>query len=166
MTHVDSQAGSRKIRKVYSLRAFTLIELLVVVAIIALLMAVLMPALNSAREQSKLTYCSNNLRQIGLGIYVYAGENDDLWPRCTTDSGRASNDSAYSGTWINYGRIYPITGNKKQFYCISDTSWKSRNLNTTYWEKPSTVPTGAAIWTGYAARGYNSPDIGRAIFVK
>ncbi len=57
-------------------RAFTLIELLVVIAIIALLMAVLMPALNRAREQGKRAVCLNNVKQMALGWTLYADDND------------------------------------------------------------------------------------------
>jgi prepilin-type N-terminal cleavage/methylation domain-containing protein/prepilin-type processing-associated H-X9-DG protein len=56
---------------------FTLIELLVVIAIIAILMAILMPALNRAREQGKRAACLNNLGQLTLGWIMYADENDD-----------------------------------------------------------------------------------------
>jgi len=58
-------------------RGFTLIELLVVIAIIAVLMAILMPSLNRAREQGKRAACLNNLRQLGLAWIAYAGDNDD-----------------------------------------------------------------------------------------
>ncbi len=58
-------------------KAFTLIELLVVIAVIAVLMAILMPALNRAREQGKRMACSNTLRQLGLAWILYADENDD-----------------------------------------------------------------------------------------
>jgi len=58
-------------------KGFTLVELLVVIAIIAILMAVLMPALNLAREHGKRAVCLNNLKQLTLAWSVYADENDD-----------------------------------------------------------------------------------------
>jgi prepilin-type N-terminal cleavage/methylation domain-containing protein/prepilin-type processing-associated H-X9-DG protein len=59
-------------------RAFTLIELLVVVAIIALLIAILLPSLNRAREQAKLAKCAANLKQIFTACATYAGQNQDM----------------------------------------------------------------------------------------
>jgi prepilin-type N-terminal cleavage/methylation domain-containing protein/prepilin-type processing-associated H-X9-DG protein len=58
-------------------RAFTLVELLVVIAIIAILMAILMPALNLVREQGKRAVCLNNLRQLMLAWMLYADENEE-----------------------------------------------------------------------------------------
>ena len=59
-------------------KGFTLIELLVVIAIIAILMAILMPALNRVREQGKRAVCMNNVKQLALAWTMYADENDDV----------------------------------------------------------------------------------------
>ena len=68
------------------LKAFTLIELLVVVAIIALLISILLPSLARARELSKRTVCSANLRGVGQACKIYANDNQDLWPTVETTS--------------------------------------------------------------------------------
>ena len=64
------------------LPAFTLVELLVVVAIISMLLGVLMPSLQSAREQSKDVACAARLQQWGVAFACYAGENNSMWPHC------------------------------------------------------------------------------------
>ena len=62
------------------LRAFTLIELLVVVSIIALLMAILMPALRKAKEQGQSAACQGNLKGFTLAVHMYAQDHDDGFP--------------------------------------------------------------------------------------
>jgi prepilin-type N-terminal cleavage/methylation domain-containing protein/prepilin-type processing-associated H-X9-DG protein len=61
-------------------RGFTLVELLVVIGIIALLISMLLPALNRARESAKTVSCSNNLRQIGVGMMQYVNANKGWFP--------------------------------------------------------------------------------------
>lgn len=71
---------------------FTLVELLVVISVIALLLSILLPSLQKAREQSRQVVCGTNLHAIGQAIYVYAHDNDDyLFP------------GDYSISWVVWG---------------------------------------------------------------
>jgi len=93
-------------------KGFTLIELLVVIAIIAVLMAILMPALNIAREQARGIACSSNQKSLALGYIMYAGDNDD------TVCGGMADDRTVNGVppWVmpplenSSGSIVPMGG--------------------------------------------------------
>lgn len=113
--------------------AFTLIELLVVIAVIALLMSILMPALNMAREGGRKMVCGQNEKNMGLGLFVYASDNDGKLPLNTVDRWLVD-VSYYTADVIMQSKAF----DRHIFYC---PSWKQRD-NIIWWRYGEGLPYG------------------------
>jgi prepilin-type N-terminal cleavage/methylation domain-containing protein/prepilin-type processing-associated H-X9-DG protein len=91
---------------------FTLVELLVVIGIIALLISILLPSLNRARETANRIKCASNLRQFGQSLLLYAGENKGRYPRTYYVPGAPLTDAAPAFTQTGAGAANPFGGLK------------------------------------------------------
>ena len=94
---------SFRLRNVKRSHGFTLIELLVVIAIIAILAGMLLPALASAKNRAHRVSCTNNLRQHGLGLAMYAGDNNETLPPSLFDPERDPGSGPFEGYFLFYG---------------------------------------------------------------
>jgi prepilin-type N-terminal cleavage/methylation domain-containing protein len=97
-------------------RAFTLIELLVVIAIIAILAALLLPALSAAKQRAWTTRCNSNLHQIGLGMRMFADDNNEYYPESGDDIHWDTKDpTTGKPSWME--QIFSYTGNTNVYNC-------------------------------------------------
>lgn len=131
-------------------RAFTLIELLVVIAIIAILAAILFPVFAKAKEAAKVSTCLSQMKQLGLCVEIYLGDNDDNFPPASM---RTTNPSDTPRIWTEM--VQPYVKNEGIFIATGSdagyaTDWASRRVQSigytdaTGYDPLSTAVEGAA----------------------
>lgn len=172
--------ASRRTARIYSVhralhaRGFTLIELLTVIGIISLLLAILLPTLSRAREQSRRTKCAANLHNLGMVCHAFANEHKGYFPMCynmpdltfpyrfpivVSQDDRLDQDFKL---WQAYGTSYPCF----TAYGMQDESWHCPSVNPIRFLDPASgcpPEWGVCVWTDYMyVGGLTTSNVGKS----
>src|SRR4051812_13334043 len=144
-------------------QGLTLVELLVVIGIIALLVSILLPVMNKARESARLTACLSNVRHFGLAMNMYVQEHKGIWPRFYEPAPAGgwrdswlSTSLAYTNSIAGYvpgrdglGLLYPYLKTGDVYFCpgFYDLPFVT-DSHAENWEQPSA----AALYGSYVLR--------------
>jgi len=156
-------------------RGFTLIELLVVIAIIALLLSILMPALQKVKEQATATVCLSNERELSIAWHTYAGDNTRI---LNSDTGKGT-EATYAGGLVSFvvnpqdkngnlsnttledkirgykkGSFWPYIETHKLYHCPSDSRVTSLPTKGFKWVE---MPTNVNLLGGYRSYSMGAP---------
>jgi len=146
-------------------RGFTLVELLVVIGIIALLISILLPALNRARRQAKTVQCQSNMRQVAMGLLMYINDNKGHFPPARVPTGNTAYPNAFwwpdalvEGKYVIAQSAYDFPGDPVRKIFTNSVFKCPEGIEPDESSVDDTKGNGGDYPTDMANNGYSLPD--------